>query len=98
MPTNVQLFGKSSPPVGSTATNSGFVTDFAATLRGIDTHRCVISGTTASDIMRVFTPELLPILSGLARGFAVCDHWFSSVPTRRFRIGLSCARRPVRAT
>ena len=24
---------------------------------------------------------MLPVLSGLARGFAVCDQWFSSVPT-----------------
>ena len=82
--TNAQLFGQASPPAGSSATNSGFVTDFAATLKGIDAHRPVISGTTAADIMGIFTPELLPILSGLARGFAVCDHWFSSVPTETF--------------
>jgi len=82
--TNVQLFGESSPPAGTAATNRGFVTDFAATLKGIDAHRPIISGTTASDIMGIFTPELLPILSGLARGFAVCDHWFSSVPTGTF--------------
>ena len=69
---------------GVAATNSGFVTDFAATLKGIDAHRPIISGTTASDIMGVFTAELLPVLSGLARGFAVCDHWFSSVPTETF--------------
>jgi phospholipase C len=82
--TNVQLFGAASPAAGSTATNSGFVTDFAATLKGTDVHRPVISGTTASEIMGIFTPDLLPILSGLARGFAVCDHWFSSVPTETF--------------
>jgi phospholipase C len=34
-----------------------------------------------SDIMGAYTPELLPILSGLAKGFAVCDAWHSSVPT-----------------
>jgi phospholipase C len=82
--TNVQLFGEASPAAGSSATNSGFVTDFAATLKGIDAHRPIISGTTASEIMGMFTPELLPVLSGLARGFAVCDHWFSSVPTETF--------------
>ena len=82
--TNAQLFGAASPPSGSPATNTGFVTDFAATLQGIDAHRPIISGTTASDIMKVFTPELLPVLSGLARGFAVCDHWYSSVPTETF--------------
>ncbi len=34
--------------------------------------------------MGAFTPEALPVLSGLARGFAVCDHRFSSVPTETF--------------
>ena len=29
----------------------------------------------------MYTPELLPVLSGLARGYAVSDHWFCSVPT-----------------
>ncbi len=82
--TNAQLFGETSPPAGVSATNSGFVTDFADTLKGIDAHRPVISGTTASDIMGIFTSELLPVLSGLARGFAVCDLWFSSVPTETF--------------
>ena len=82
--TNAQLFGEASPPTGTSATNGGFVTDFAETLKGIDAHRPIISGTTASDIMEVFTPELLPVLSGLARGFAVCDHWYSSVPTETF--------------
>jgi phospholipase C len=82
--TNEQLFGVASPPAGTEATNGGFVTDFAETLKGIDAHRPIISGTTASDIMEVFTPELLPVLSGLARGFAVCDHWYSSVPTETF--------------
>jgi phospholipase C len=82
--TNDQLFGVASPPAGVSPTNGGFVTDFAATLKGIDAHRPIISGTTASDIMGIFTPELLPVLSGLARGFAVCDHWYSSVPTETF--------------
>jgi phospholipase C len=31
-------------------------------------------------IMKCFSPERLPALSTLAREFAVCDHWFSSVP------------------
>jgi phospholipase C len=82
--TNAQLFGQTSPPAGASATNTGFVTDFAATLKGIDAHRPIIPGTVATDIMGIFTPELLPVLSGLARGFAVCDHWFSSVPTETF--------------
>jgi phospholipase C len=82
--TNDQLFGEASPPAGVSPTNGGFVTDFAATLNGIDAHRPIISGTTATDIMGIFTSELLPVLSGLARGFAVCDHWYCSVPTETF--------------
>jgi len=30
--------------------------------------------------LQCFTPERLPILSSLAQEFAVCDHWFCSVP------------------
>jgi len=43
--------------------------------------RVGIAGSTASSIMGVFPPGMLPVLSGLARGFAVCDHWFGSAPT-----------------
>ena len=32
-------------------------------------------------IMGMYTPQLLPILSGLATGYAVCDAWFASVPS-----------------
>ena len=42
------------------------------------------AGTTPSSIMGVFPPAALPILSGLAAGFAVCDYWYSSVPTETF--------------
>jgi phospholipase C len=30
--------------------------------------------------MRGFRPDQLPVLTALAREFAVCDHWFSSMP------------------
>ena len=35
-------------------------------------------------IMNCFTPDRLPVISGLANAYAVCDHWFSSVPTETF--------------
>ena len=35
-------------------------------------------------IMNCFTPDRLPVISGLANAYAVCDHWFSSVPTQTF--------------
>ena len=40
-----------------------------------------LPGTEPSQIMGMYPPELLPILSGLAKGFAVCDAWFAPVPT-----------------
>jgi phospholipase C len=83
--TNSQLFGSGNAPVPPMATNQGFVTNFDATIAWDQrVGRSVEAGTTASDIMGIFTPEALPVLSGLARGFAVCDQWFSSVPTETF--------------
>jgi phospholipase C len=79
---NLQLFGTPAPPSPPTATNSGFVTNFGITIPWDQQHgRSVEPGTVAGDIMGMYAPETLPILSGLARGFAVCDRWFASVPT-----------------
>jgi phospholipase C len=80
--TNSQLFGSVKPPVPAVATNQGFVADFSYTLGWEAKEKwSILPGTTADTIMGVFTPEMLPVLSGLARGYAVCDHWFGSVPT-----------------
>jgi phospholipase C len=38
-------------------------------------------GTEPKDIMGMYTPEMLPILSGLAKAYAVCDHYYCSVPS-----------------
>jgi phospholipase C len=35
-------------------------------------------------IMNCFAPDRLPVINGLANAYAVCDHWFSSVPTQTF--------------
>jgi phospholipase C len=83
--TNSQLFGHGSPPDPPIATNSGFVTNFAAAIAfDQKIHMTVQAGTTPSDIMGIFTPDGLPVLSALAQGFAVCDHWYASVPTETF--------------
>ncbi len=37
-----------------------------------------------SQIMTGYTPEQLPVLSGIAREFGVFDHWFSEVPSQTF--------------
>ena len=83
--TNQQLFGTGNPPSPPVATNTGFVTNFADAISYDQrSGRSVQAGTTASQIMGMFTPAGLPVLSSLAAGFAVCDHWYSSAPTETF--------------
>ncbi|MBV9398032.1 MAG: hypothetical protein JO062_08630 [Bryobacterales bacterium] len=79
---NSQLFDNITAPTPPVATNDGFVKNFAYTLSWEPgAGYSIVPGTTANDIMGMFTPPTLPVLSGLARGYAVCDHWFGSVPT-----------------
>jgi phospholipase C len=81
--TNSQLWGAATAPAsGTPATMQGFVTDFASTIGWETTkHWSIVPGTTANWIMGCFTPQALPVLSALAAGYAVCDHWFASAPT-----------------
>jgi len=81
--TNWQLFGtEQAPSPIAPAVNQGFVTNFATTLQWESRQPGqVIAGTVPSQIMGMFTPQALPILSTLATGFAVCDHWYGSAPT-----------------
>jgi phospholipase C len=84
MATNNQLFGSEAAPADAVLPPmQGFVKDFAYTLgwQSRSSGATILPGTTASDIMGCFTPQALPVLSALAKGYAVCDHWFSSVPT-----------------
>ena len=80
--TNVQLFGINPPEPGAIATNQGFVKNFQTNMAMPKAH--ALPGTQPSDIMGIYPPEMVPVLSGLARGYAVCDYWFSSVPTETF--------------
>jgi phospholipase C len=57
------------PPVN----NSGFIMNYADA--GSD---------TPQRIMKCFTEEQLPVMHTLAREFAVCDAWFSSMPGPTF--------------
>jgi phospholipase C len=50
-------------------TNAGFIQNY------------LDDGASDPDrIMRCFTPDQLPVLTTLAREFAICDQWFSSLP------------------
>ena len=72
--TNFQLFfNHSGPPVSpGQRLNSGFVHSYAEQKH--------VTPDAARRIMACFKPGDVPSLSGLAREFAVCDRWFSSLP------------------
>ena len=81
--TNSQLFNSIDAPTPPASKNDGFVADFRYTL-GWESKKPswhVLPGTVPAHIMGIYTPEMLPVLSGLARGYAVCDHWYCSAPT-----------------
>jgi phospholipase C len=81
--TNAQLFENYTinnlyPPV---PTNMGFVNNYNnAMLYG--TYTFGSTPTDPRDIMVCYTPEQTPALSTLAKKFAVCDHWYCSVPSQ----------------
>jgi phospholipase C len=84
-PTNNELFGSVNAPVPPVATNEGFVKDFAYALSWEEKKpswaKEIMPGTVPKNIMGMYTPEMLPVLSALARSYAVCDHWHCSLPT-----------------
>ena len=81
--TNLQLFGH--PQVAELyppePTCQGFVDNYAqAMLYG--TYSFGDAPTDPRSIMTCYTPEQVPVLSTLAREFAVCDAWHCSVPSQ----------------
>lgn len=50
--------------------NSGYVRSYVASG----------GGQTPVDVMRCFTPDQLPVLTSLAKEFAICDNWHASLP------------------
>jgi phospholipase C len=94
---NVQLFNKTIPeddpaasykqnpynapdPLPTPAGMQGFVHDYV-------NHLTELEGKAPSFeqyriIMDCFPPEAVPVMSSLAKNYAVCDRWFSSVPSQ----------------
>jgi phospholipase C len=84
MATNDQLFGSDTAPAsGTAAAGQSYIKNYGYTLgwESKSTGWPIVPGTVEGDIMGCYTPEALPVLSGLAKGYAVCDRWFCSVPT-----------------
>jgi len=68
--------------VNARGSMKGFVADYISTL----TSEMGRQPTYAeyAQIMTGHTPEQVPVISSLARGFAVFDHWFCEVPSQTF--------------
>lgn len=82
--TNFQLFSTDDPAPGAVPDNKGFVINFKAAIASDQSRHFQdsLSDTQASDVMGMYSPEMLPIMSGLAKGYAVCDRWFAPAPTQ----------------
>jgi phospholipase C len=72
--TNYQLFSTDDPVLGAIPTNMGFVISFKAAIASDESQHFqdTLPGTDPSEIMGMYTPEALPIMSGLAKGSLVC--------------------------
>ena len=87
---NCQLYGIDEVPgdirqLPDPAPMSGFVRDYVRAVKA----QFLLDGVEPQPehvrvIMNCFTPEALPVISGLARAFAVSDEWFCSVPSQTF--------------
>ena len=97
--TNTQLFGTiddhnrfkigegvtapwNAPPPGAAPTMDGFVTDYISTFTGEVGRQPTYD--EYAQIMTGYTPQQVPVLSGIARQFGVFDHWFCEVPSQTF--------------
>src|SRR5580704_9093724 len=97
--TNTQLFGTiddhnrfkigegvtapwNAPPPGAVPAMDGFVADYISTFTGEVGRQPAYE--EYAQIMTGYTPQQLPVLSGIARDFGVFDHWFSEVPSQTF--------------
>jgi len=97
---NTQLFGNIDPPgnrgvlAGSMAapynapapgrqpTMDGFVADYISAFTAEMGRQPTYD--EYAQIMAGYTPDQVPVISGLARGFATFDHWFAEVPSQTF--------------
>jgi phospholipase C len=70
------------PEEGREATMEGFLADYVSMLTA-ELGRTP-SYSEYAQIMTGYTPEQMPVLSTIARGFATFDHWFCDVPTCTF--------------
>jgi phospholipase C len=63
-------------------TMSGFVHDYVLNYRAERGEEPTVA--EYAQVMGGFSPEMLPVFSTLAKGFAVYDHWHCAVPSQTF--------------
>jgi phospholipase C len=68
---NYQLFGPEAPSQNPTWKNLGFVINY----------QTATGANSPVQIMESFSPDQVPVISTLAKSYAVCDRWYCSVPT-----------------
>ena len=85
-----QLFNANPPPSPIPNTTDvpgmqGFVNNYAVNVDAYNAdHPADPILADPRIIMNAYTPATLPVLNGLAGAYAVCDHWFCSVPSETF--------------
>lgn len=76
-----QLFNQPQAGAPSSANMQGYMNDYALMLK-----KAKNDDATAKEmvdmVMQSFTPQQLPVLNQLAKHYAVCDDWYSSVPSQ----------------
>jgi len=70
------------PGDGAVPTMDGFVSDYISTFTAEVGRQPTYE--EYAQIMTGYTPEQVPVLSGIAKGFGVFDHWFCEVPSQTF--------------
>ena len=70
------------PEPGAVPTMDGFVTDYISTFTAEMGRQPTYE--EYAQIMTGYTPEQVPVLSAIAKGFGVFDHWFCEVPSQTF--------------
>src|SRR5947209_6626585 len=69
---NLQLFDNPAGPPAKSVPNGGFIFSYS--------QQPHVTPAIADTIMKCMAPSTIPVLTMLAREFAVCDAWYSSVP------------------
>jgi phospholipase C len=68
------------PEPGAVPSMDGFVTDYISTFTAEMGRQPTYE--EYAQIMTGYTPEQVPVLNGIAKGFGVFDHWFCEVPSQ----------------